>query len=356
MSGTTEDKILGTIPGIDDSSDVGDSTGGDTGDSGQAQTSAQPTQGAGGGQTSAQPTGQGGAGGTAQQPQQPIRRRHDGLVEVPNEENPNTRDLVDPITGRTVAKGGIERKVYEDGQRAARENNQLKTQLAGASRQLAAINQVTQEAVRLNVAPQDQIAAIRVMSDFMRDPVKTLEYLVAEVKAKGYQIPFLEQGVTPGMDMTAIGRMIDSKMQPLTQQQQAQQHEREQRSAAERDLNTFLEDNQEANQNLDVLAEMLNAQPGLPLQSAYTKLIRWAHENGLDWTQPLKPQIAGRRQQPTQQQATQQPGPQRPMPGRGVNPNTAAPVGNGVVQQHSENSSWSDIVRAAMQEQGVTLS
>jgi hypothetical protein len=356
MSGTTEDKILGTIPGIDDSSDVGDSTGGDTGDSGQTQTSAQPTQGAGGGQTSAQPTGQGGAGGTAQQPQQPIRRRHDGLVEVPNEENPNTRDLVDPITGRTVARGGIERKVYEDGQRATRENNQLKTQLQAASRQLANVNQVTQEAVRLNVAPQDQVAAIRVMSDFLRDPVKTLEYLVAEVKAKGYQIPFLEQGVTPGMDMSAIARMIDNKMQPLTQQQQAQHHERQQRAAAEQDLNSFLEDNQEANSNLDVLAEMLNAQPGLPLQSAYTKLIRWAHENGLDWTQPLKPQIAARRQQPTQQQATQQPGPQRPMPGRGVNPNTAAPVGNGVVQQHSENSSWSDIVRAAMQEHGVTLS
>jgi hypothetical protein len=356
MSGTTEDKILGTIPGIDDSSDVGDS-GGDTGDSGSTQTSAQPTQ-SGGGQTSAQPAGQGGASGTTQQPQQqqPIRRRHDGLVEVPNEENPNTRDLVDPITGRTVARGGIERKVYEDGQRATRENNQLKTQLQAASRQLANVNQVTQEAVRLNVAPQDQVAAIRVMSDFLRDPVKTLEYLVAEVKAKGYQIPFLEQGVTPGMDMSAIARMIDNKMQPLTQQQQAQHHERQQRAAAEQDLNSFLEDNQEANSNLDVLAEMLNAQPGLPLQSAYTKLIRWAHENGLDWTQPLKPQIAARRQQPPTQQPTQQPGPQRPMPGRGVNPSTAAPVGNGVVQQHSENSSWSDIVRAAMQEHGVTLS
>ena len=354
MSGMTEDKILGSIPGIDDSSDVGDA-GGDTGDSGSAQTSAQPAQGAGGGQTSAQPTGQGGASGTAQQPQQTVRRRHDGLVEVPNEENPNTRDLVDPITGRTVARGGIERKVYEDGQRASRENNQLKTQLAGATRQLASINQVTQEAVRLNVAPQDQVAAIRVMSDFMRDPVKTLEYLVAEVKAKGYQIPFLEQGVSPGMDVSAIGRMIDNKMQPFTQREQAERHQQEQRAAAERDLNGFLEDNQEANSNLDVLAEMLNAQPGLPLQSAYTKLIRWAHENGLDWTQPLKPQIAARRQQPSQQQ-TQQPGPQRPMPGRGVNPSTAAPVGNGAVQQHSENSSWSDIVRSAMQEHGVTLS
>src|SRR3954452_2005137 len=236
MSGT-EESILGTIPDLGDSSS-GDSSSGSSADSGGAQTSAQPTQGGGDGTTSAQPTQAGGEGSAGQQPQAPVRRRHDGLLEVPNEDNPNTRDLVDPITGRTVAKGGIERKVYEDGQRHSRENTQLKNQLANASRQLSSINEVTQEAVRLNVAPQDQVAAIRVMSDFLRDPVKTLEYLVAEVKSKGYPIPFLEQGITPGMDVSAIGRMIDNKMQPFTQRQQAEHQQQEQRVAAERDLNT----------------------------------------------------------------------------------------------------------------------
>jgi hypothetical protein len=353
MSGT-EESILGSIPDLGDSSSGDSSSGGST-DSGGAQTSAQPTQGGSDGTTSAQPTQAGGEGSTSQQPQGTVRRRHDGLVEVPNQDNPNTRDLVDPITGRTVAKGGIERKVYEDGQRHSRENTQLKNQLANASRQLSSINEVTQEAVRLNVAPQDQVAAIRVMSDFLRDPVKTLEYLVAEVKSKGYPIPFLEQGITPGMDMSAIARMIDNKMAPLTQQQQAARVQHQERSRAEQDLNTFLEDNQEANSNLDVLAEMLNAQPGLPLQSAYTKLIRWSHENGLDWTQPLKPQIAARRQQSTQQPQQQQ-GPQRPLPGgRSVSSNTAAPMGNGPVAQHNENTSWADIIRQSMQENGVNF-
>ena len=349
MSGT-EDSILNSIP---DFQDTGDGGGVAETDSGSAETSAQPTEvGGGGGQTSAQPT----QGGVDQQQAAQVRRRHDGLVEVPNGDNPNARDLVDPITGRTVAKGGIERRVFEDGQRHARENAQLKNQLGSATQQLSRINQVTQEAVRLNVAPDDQIAAIRVMADFMRDPVKTLEYLVAEVKSKGYPIPFLEQGVTPGMDMTAIARMIDNKMAPLTQREQAAQVEVQQRQMAERNLNTFLEDNREANANLDVLAEMLQAQPGLPLHTAYTKMISWAHENGLDWTQPLKPQIAAQRQQPNPQQPTQQQAPQRPLPGRrSANGNGAAPVGNGQVQQHNENASWSDIIRHAMSEHGVTL-
>ena len=356
MSGT-EESILNSIPDFQ-GEDGGSSDAGSTTDGGQAQTSAQPTTDGGRGTSNAQPTQTGGDAGANQQPAAPVRRRHDGLVEVPNQDNPNTRDLVDPVSGKTVARGGIERHVFETGQRHARENAQLKQQLGNATRQLAGINEVSQEAVRLNVAPADQLAAVRVMADFLRDPVKTLQYLVEEVKSKGYPIPFLEQGVTPGMDMSAIARMIDNKMMPLTQQRQAAQVQEQQRQRAEADLNSFLEDNQEANSNLDVLAEMLNAQPGLSLQSAYTKMIRWAHENQLDWTQSLKQQLAAMRQQPTQQPNSQQPSqqqaPQRPLPGRrSASGNGATPVGNGVTQQYNENASWADIIRQSMQEHGV---
>src|SRR3954468_9299138 len=104
MSGT-EENILNTIPDLGDA--AGDSSSGGSTDSGGAQTSAQPTQGGGDGPTSAQPTQAGSESSTGQQPHAAVRRRHDGLLEVPNPDNPNTRDLVDPITGRTVARGGI---------------------------------------------------------------------------------------------------------------------------------------------------------------------------------------------------------------------------------------------------------
>src|SRR5580765_1582486 len=246
MSGT-EDSILNSIP------DFAEGGGGEAADSGAAETSSQPTQGDGGGQTSAQPTQSGEQGSTSQQPaqQQPVRRRHDGLVEQPNPDNPNARDLVDPITGRTVAKGGIERRVFEEGQRHSRENNALKQQLGAAQRQLSSINEVTQEAVRLNIAPQDQVIALRVMADFMRDPVRTLQGLVEEVKSKGYPIPFLEQGVSPGMDLNAMQRMLDNKLAPITQIQQRERQTAQHRSAAQQQLDGFLNDNQEANENLD---------------------------------------------------------------------------------------------------------
>jgi len=342
MSGSTEDGILSSIPDIHDEPDTGTDTSADVGGSSQPSGGGQE----GGGTSSAAPT-QGG------QPQQPVRRRHDGLVEVPNQQNPNTRDLVDPISGRVVAQGGIERRVYEEGQRHARENNALKQQLQAAQRQAGGNNEVLQEAARLNVAPQDQVVAIRIMSEFMRDPVKTLETLVAEVKSKGYPIPFLEQGVSQGIDMAAIQRMIDNKMMPITEQREQARVTQEAQQRAQADLDSFLGDNEDAHSNLDVLAEMLQAQPGLSLQNAYTKMIRWAHSNQLDWTQPLKQQIAAQRQQPPQQQTQQ--APTRPLPGgRSVQQQTT-PVGNGAVTQHNENASWSDIIRQSMQEHGVNL-
>lgn len=354
MSGT-EDSILNSIPDFQQDSGGSDDTGGGstTPQGGQTQ------QEGDSGRTSAQPTQPSGEGSTTQQPaQQPFRRRHDGLIEQQNPNNPNTRDLVDPVTGRRVAEGGIERRVFEEGQRHARENTTLKQQLQQAGTALSSISEVTREAVRLNVAPADQVTAIRVMADFMRDPVKTLQVLVEEVKSKGYAIPFLTEGVSQGMDLSAIGRMIDGKLQPFTQQHQQTQQQQRIRQESEQELNRFLTENDEANANLDVLSELLQAQPQLTLHNAYTKMIRWAHESGYDWTQPLRPQIAARAnggQQPTHQQPTQQPS--RPLPGqRSARGNGAQPVqAEQGGRQFNENASWSDIIREAMQEHNVRI-
>ena len=355
MSGSTEESILSNIPDFREESDAStdSSQQSSTTQTGQTSTSAE------GATTSAQPAGTDSQGSGTQQPtqQQAFRRRHDGLIEQPNANNPKVRDLVDPVTGRLVASGGIERHVFEEGQRHARENVAIKGQLQQLQGFVQSVGEVTREAARLNIKPEDQMIAMRVMSDFLRDPVKTVQYLVEEVKAKGYPIPFLEQGISPGMDMSAIARMIDTKMQPFTQQHQLTQQQAQMKQRAEGELNSFLGNNPDANENLDVLSEMLQAQPSLSIHDAYTKMIRWAHENELDWTQPLKQQIAARQQapqgqQPTHQQPTQQPS--RPLPGRSARGNGAQPVNQEQGgTQFNENASWADIIRSAMQENNV---
>jgi hypothetical protein len=338
----TEQDILSNIPDLQDtSSDTNVSSGAPEGQGAADLANAPGVDRGSEGRSSAQPTS-----GSQQSGQQSQRRRRDGLVEQTDPET-GRKILVDPTTGEVVANPGLQQRLYETSQRVERENQSLKTRIAGLENALRQSNEVIQEAARLGVAPQDQMIAVRVMSDFMKDPVRTLQALVEEVKSKGYPIPFLNEGVSQGMDMNALSRMIDAKLQPMLQREQAVQHQQQARQQANRDLEAFLEENQEANANLDVLSEMLQAQPGLPLPSAYTKMIRWAHENGLDWTQPLKPQIVALRQQaavPHQQET-------RPLPGRSVNRQTAQRM-NGAAsgQQFSESASWADIIRSAMEE------
>jgi flagellar capping protein FliD len=198
------------------------------------------------------------------------------------------------------------------------------------------------------------------MSDFMRDPVKTLEYLVAEVKSKGYTIPFLTEGVNPGMDLTAVQRLIETKMQPFTQAQQQVQQQEEARRSAQQTLDGFLDQHPEANYHLPVLTEMLQASPGMSLQDAYLNLVSWSARQGLDHTQPLAPQIAARQhsaqtqtQNQHQPQSQHQQAPSRQIPNGRSAVNGAASLAN--AQSFNENSSWSDIIRSAMEDAGSSV-
>lgn len=343
----TESGILDNIP------DLGDSSAQGGGDHASSMGGSDSSGSDGGGHSSAAPAPSGqaqtSAGPHSSTPQGAVQRRHDGLLEVPNQQNPNTRDLVDPVTGRVVAQGGIERRVYEEGQRHARENAQLKGQLQQFQQHMQSLNGVMREAQQFGITPDQHSVALRVMADFMKDPVRTLEYLVSEVRAKGYNIPFLAEGINRGMDMEAFSRMIDAKLQPFTSQQQMQQRHAHAQAAAKQQLDSFLAENPAANGNLDVIGEMFAAQPNLSLDKAWSLMIQWCVANGIDYRQPIKPQLVARQQQPTQQP---QPQHTRPLPG-------SRSAGNGAVPRadasgaYSENASWSDIIRGAMHESGM---
>ena len=293
-------------------------------------------------------------------------RKHDGLVERANPDNPNTRDLVDPVTGRIVARGGIERRVYEEGQRHLREANDLRRKLQEAETRINSSDELTRTVTSLGLKTEDAIAASRVMSDFLRDPVRTLEYLIAEVKSKGYQLPFLEQGISPGVDTMAINRMLENKLAPILSQHQqqtlTQQQAREQEETARRTLDNFLIEVPYAEANLATLADMMQRDPGLTLHTAYIRMAEWAARNGLDHTQPLLPQIEAinnqsNTQQPTEQTAQQATNTQHQPPiatNRQIAVNNAVPL-DAPTGQYNENSSWADILKAEMRKSGYSV-
>lgn len=372
MSGskTTEDSIINGIPGLDDfmaSSDTNaqvQTTTQSNEATADTNTQSSTSTGAGSGTDStgtgavAQPATKAEATATVGEDGQVIPRK-DGLAEKPNAENPRTRDLVDPQTGRVVARGGIERHIFEQAQRHRRENDTLKQQMTTLQTQVQQASEPVRIATQLGLQPQQQVAAMQAMADFLRDPERMIQTLIEEVRGRGFALEFLNNGITPQMDLRAVGRMIDTKMAPLTQVDQQRQQEQQAMQQAEQELNAFINDVPDAIPHLQILGRMVTQNPGMTLDRAYTRFVQWTVSNGIDHLQPIGPQLEALQAHPSQQ-ATAAPQPQQqpqqqqtaPLPnGRVANQATVREAATVV----NEGTSWRDIVRASMQENGYQL-
>jgi hypothetical protein len=280
-----------------------------------------------------------------------IVKRQDGLVERQSATDPRRRDLVDPVTGQIVAQGGIERRVYEQAKRNEREANALRAEVQQLRAHTQGMQQANTVATQLGLQPDVQITAMRVMADFMKDPVRTIEYLIAEVKGKGYNIPSL-QGAGQGTDMEALAKLIDQRLQPITSRYQQEQQLSANHQRAQRDLDNFLTDVPDARANLDIIAEMITGDNTLSLDRAYTRFVQWCSANQLDPTQHVGPQLQYRQQQ----QQVAQPGAQprqatRPLPGNRQLNGSSIPLNSRVA--HDADADWSAIIAESMSDAGM---
>ena len=360
MSGTlTDDQILSSIPGLEEF--VSNAQSDNSGETPQTETA--PQSDGTDSTSSTTDTSTTGTSPTAStEQQQEVIARRDGLVEKPNADNPRSRDLVDPTTGRVVAHGGIERHVFEQAQRHRRENDTFKQRIQTLEAQVNQSNETIRVANQLQVPPQEQVAAIQAFADFKRDPVRFLETLVAEVKGRGFDIPFLSEGINRGIDTAAVSRMLDQRLAPLTAQQEQVRVNTESHNRAIQELDAFINVFPDAQMNLDVIGGVMQADPTLSLDRAYTTVLQWAHRNGLDPSQSLRQQLAQRQ---TGQQPQQGPAPLQPQQSMSRMTTPTAPLPNGrsasqaPVREASnnvnENSSWRQIVRDSFKEHGLQV-
>lgn len=340
---TNDEDMLNGMPGFEDEANE---SGGDEGSQGEGEGAPDRNEGRTADPGTEQGRGTDPAGESTTDPER-IVRRNDGLVERQSADDPRRRDLVDPVTGQVVAKGGIERRVYENGKRAEREAHGLKQQVTQLQARLQGVDAAGGLGKQLGLAPEVQAMALQTMANFMKDPVNTLEYLIAEVKAKGYNIPSLSgQG---GTDMAALQRMLDERLAPLRQQSDREQHMARAQAKAQEDLDNFLGEMPDARANLDVMAEMLKSDSSLSLHSAYARFLLWCSGNSLDPTQHVGMQLQAR-QQAQQPQPGQQPRTQRPLPnGRQMSGNGTVPANSRPIDH---DTSWENIIRDSMVDAG----
>lgn len=260
--------------------------------------------------------------------------------------------------GNIVAQKGAESRVFH-------QNNRLRQALNAADRrnqqlagQLAEFKYIAELPTKLNLAPQQAAEALNFRAKFESDPVSAVREVVARVLGLGYSMDQLfGEDARDFINGRALDAALERRLGPL-EKRTREDAARDQRNAAAKEAyDHFIATHEYADVHGDAIARLVGEQNISP-ELAYSRLETFAAKNGLDFTQPLGPQIAQRqqrggpqqRQQPQQRGAPQQqPGrrPQRPLaPGRVPATNGVTPAGNTAMAP--ANATWEEIIRNTM--------
>ena len=260
-----------------------------------------------------------------------------------------SKDLVLP--SGEVVKGGKERRFYEQKQLAEQRldvanktNAALQAEISELKTQNASHSAVIQQLNAEN--PQDVGNALRLFKDLRNNPTETLKKLLAEAVAGGYTI----DNITAGIDTSVVKNIVNDAIRSVQTTQQVQQRDFE--AEAEQEVNQFFGQFPDARIHEDAISVISAQHPQASLSDIYFRLKEQAIERGLDWSQPLGPQLSTQSQQQQSQQQQQQQQKQPPMlNGRGTLPNNfdeRTPLNTPSVSESTE-----DIIRAAMRDAGI---
>lgn len=248
----------------------------------------------------------------------------------------------------TIVRAGAERRHYENARLFKQESTQLKNDLNTANQRYNTLQEKysTLETTVKQIGMEDatQVAsAVRLYKDLGSNPVQTVTKLLAELKAAGHTF----DGIGGAVDTLAIQHALDARLPPANQGPTPEQLQRQAQEDGAREAQEFLTNFPDAMMHEDTIANIVQAEFAAGrepnLRDVYFKLRQSVIQHGLDWSQPLAPQIAARKAAP-------QPTPKPIVNGRGA-----------VVEGHSENidpfksasgDTKDSIILAAMKEGG----
>ena len=260
-------------------------------------------------------------------------------------DNPGDLKLADG----TVIKAGAERRHYETAQISKQRLGLVQDQLNTVQQKYSSLetkyNALESTVKQLGFEnPAEVTSAITLYKDLARDPVGTLQKLLAEVKGLGHNI----DGIGAGVDTAAIRNMLNEKL-PTSQEQQGPTQEQINEQAAQ-EVQTFIARFPDAITHEAHIAALIDRSlelgKPLSLSDAYFMFKERVVNDGYDWNKPLGPQIEARKTPQTQETKPRTQG-RAPVNAPQIDPTKVV---------HPERELDSDsIVRAAMAENGFQL-
>lgn len=247
--------------------------------------------------------------------------------------------------GEIIARAGAERRLFQKLQ-SAEKSLEDNTRANEGFRQFASAPQ------QMGLTPNEAVQGMQFISDLKTKPVEAARAILQEAMKQGYNLHDIigdQEGMgDSSMDMGAMSRMIDAKLAPMTQKFTQQQQVDQERATQQNVVNQFVANHEFADVHLDTLKHLMQNNPNLSSERAYFEIKTYAIQNGLDFSQPLAPQMEAM-QQPVPAPVTplQEPNP-KPLPNGNVNSDV-------IVEQSviaSGDDDWDSIVRSSMRDAG----
>jgi hypothetical protein len=197
---------------------------------------------------------------------------------------------------------------------------------------------------QMGISREDYNRGVQIIAAWNKDPLTVCRDMVARTMSRGFNATdILGNDAGNSIEMSALRNLVNEVTGPQRERDQQIRVETENRQNAERNYNAFMARYPMAAAHTGAIATLMR-QNGATATEAYHELRYFALENGLDFTQPLGPQMEARQRAPQQ--------PQR-------EPTYRAPMVNGSgggrrdhltsePQLADANSSWSDILDSVM--------
>lgn len=266
--------------------------------------------------------------------------------------------------GHIVAFAGRERRMWQEVQRSRASISELTSELERVRKSSDDIGLLNGLPKSMGLTPDDVRESMSIVKMFKENPVLAARDVLARAKALGYTMEQIV-GKGPadnGIDLAAVNRLLDARLGPVSERNQQQAQEEQDRAEAVRAYNHFMDTHENADIHEDVIARLLNRRKaeGVPMsvEAAYFAVREFVRANGLNFNAPIEPQIAAMRAA-VDQQTNPQTQRSATVPGT-PNGFRGAPAAQAQVQSqpdiYNDSDDWKEIIRREAQLAGVNRS
>lgn len=236
------------------------------------------------------------------------------------------------------------------GEHFKKQNEALTRQIDGSRELLTTAKELADLPTKLGLSREDYNEGIQLVAKWNQDPLTVARDIVQRTLARGFNASdILGKSAGDALEMGAIRHLINEVVAPQRQREATEQKTLQERQQAQQSYDSFISRYPDAAPHGDAIAALMREQK-LSATEAYHEVRYFALQNGLDFNEPLGPQVAAanaraQQREPVAPQGRTHRAPLIPGNGGGNRANLTTETNFA-----DASSSWSDILNSVMRQ------